>query len=395
MSFLENISNFMAKAANESNQPLTLPDGSEPDSIEQLRENADKDWLVGAFRSGALGKWLDEMCYEAEARKVGEISDKAADELFSELSDVIGLPKASREAAVQKLSEYTKNPELLKLAEFAAYSQKELVGFLNSGAKTVVLVKGNFRLTREFAGVTYHVVEGAKYELPCSPEELAEKHIFVCDGSGSSKMLELISDFSIDAYQPYIFLKERIGGLWKSFDSEREAQERLHSFAEKAYREAKNVFNTGSSSCISRELSGYYEEQLGKALEKHSEKLREMCTDKKAGLFEQLETLCKCAEPLRKLIDEELNDGDYYELYKMEYFEEQADIVELEGARCVKGLFGELYESSYRIHNTDRITSELQKDVDGYVKTAANFAYSKYLSEVQQPIMIALREICK
>lgn len=95
------------------------------------------------------------------------------------------------------------------------------------------------------------------------------------------------------------------------------------------------------------------------------------------------------------MIDEELNDGDYYELYKMEYFEEQADIVELEGARCVKGLFGERYESSYRIHNTDKITSELQKDVDGYVKTAANFAYSKYLSEVQQPIMVALREICK
>lgn len=293
MLFLENISNFSAKAANVSNQPLTLPSGSEPESIEQLRENADKAWLVGAFRSGALGKWLDEMCYEAEARKVGEISDKAADELFSELSDAIGLPKPSRESAVQKLSEYTKNPELLKLAENAAYSQKELVGLLNGGAKTVVLVKGNFRLTREFAGVTYHVVEGAKFELPCSVEELAEKHIFICNGSGSSETLELITDFSIDAYQPYVFLKERIGRHWKSFDSERETQEKLHSFAEKAYREARNIFNTGSSSCILRELSEYYDEQLGKALEKHSEKLRKMCADKNAGIFEQLELLCK------------------------------------------------------------------------------------------------------
>ena len=119
-----------------------------------------------------------------------------------------------------------------------------------------------------------------------------------------------------------------------------------------------------------------------------------MCTGENAGLYERLQSLCKCAESLRKAINEELNDGDYYRLYDMNYFEEQADIVELEGSRYVKGLFGERYESSYRIHNTDRITRELQKDVDGYVKTAANFAYSKYLSEVHKHVIEIVREIC-
>lgn len=398
MSFLANISSRLAAAVSENIPPLTLPNGEEPESIEQLRENAEKEWLVAAFRSGALGKWLDDMCYEAEARRVGEIAESAADELFSELSEAIGLPneekQAAHEAAVQRLSEFTNDPELLKLAEYAAYSQKELVGLLKGGAKTVVLVKGNFRLTRDFAGVCYHVVEGANYELPCTTEELAEKHIFISGGE-SNETLGLISDFSVDAYQPCVFLKERIGGLWKSFNSEGEARERLHGFVEKAYREAQNVFNTGSQSCISRELAEYYEEQLGRVFEKRSGEIRDMCKGEKAGLFERLESLCRCAETLRKAINEELNDGDYYQLYDMDYFEEQADIVELEGARRVEGLFGERYESSFRIQNTDRITRELQKDVDGYVKTAANFAYSQYLSEVHKPIMEVIREICK
>lgn len=398
MSFLASISSRLATAVSENIPPLTLPTGEEPESIEQLRENAEKEWLVSAFRSGALGKWLDDMCYETEAQRVGEISDKAAEELYPELCEGIGLlnetKSAAHDAAVQKLSEYTKDPELLKLAEYAAYSQKDMVELLKKGMETVVLVKGSFRLTRDFVGVTYHVVEGAKYELPCTTEELAEKHIFISDSDVRNETLELISDFSIDAYQPCVFLKERMGGLWKSFDSESEARERLHSFAEKAYREAQNVFNTGSSSCISRELAEYYENRLGKAFEKHSAELRDMCTGEKAGLFERLQTLCRCAETLRKAIDEELNDGDYYLLYDMNYFEGQADVVELEGSRCVKGLFGEHYESSYRIHNTDRITRELQKDVDGYVKTAANFAYSKYLSEVHKQVMEIVREIC-
>lgn len=399
MSLLASISSRLAAAVNENIPPLTLPDGTEPESIEQLRENADKNRLTAAFRSGALAKWLNDMYYEAEAQRVGAISDKGDEELFTELSEAIGLPdetkKAAHEAAVQRLSEYTKDPELQKLAEYAAYSQKELVELLKKGAKAVVLVKGSFRLTRDFTGVSYHVVEGAKYELPCTYEELAEKHIFICGGDCPNKNLELISDFSVDAYQPYIFLKERMGGLWKSFASESEAREKLHGFAEKAYREAQNVFNTGAQSCISRELAGYYEEQLGKVLKKRSEKLCQMCTGEKAGLLERLESLCRCAEVLKQAIDEELNDGDYYRLYDMNYFEEQADIVELEGSRCVKGLFGERYESAYRIHNTDKITGELQKDVDGYVKTAANFAYSKYLSEVHQPIIAVLREISK
>lgn len=397
MSFLASISSRLAAAVSDNIPPLTLPNGEEPESIEQLRENAEKEWLVSAFRSGALGKWLDDMCYETESQGVADISDKATEELYPELCEAIGLlnetKTAAHDAAVQKLSEYTKDPELLKLAEYAAYSQKDMVELLKKGVKTVVLAKGSFRLTRDFVGVTYHVVEGAKYVLPCNSEELAEKHIFI-SGVGNSKTLTLISDFSIEAYQPCVFLKERMGGLWKSFDSESEAQERLHSFAEKAYREAQNVFNTGSSSCISRELAEYYEKQLGMAFEKHSTELRDMCPGEKAGLYERLQTHCRCAETLCKAINEELNDGDYYRLYDMNYFEEQADIVELEGSRCVKGLFGEHYESSYRIHNTDRITRELQKDVDGYVKTAANFAYSKYLSEVHKQVIEIVREIC-
>ena len=65
-----------------------------------------------------------------------------------------------------------------------------------------------------------------------------------------------------------------------------------------------------------------------------------MSTGEKAGFHKWLQSLFRCAESLRKAINEELNDGDYYRLYDMNYFEEQADIVELEGSRCVKGFSG-------------------------------------------------------
>ena len=89
----------------------------------------------------------------------------------------------------------------------------------------------------------------------------------------------------------------------------------------------------------------------------------------------------------------ELNDGDYYQLYDIGYFEGQAEIAELENSRRVEGLFGEHYESMFRIHNSDRITRELQKDVDDYVDRISRFAYSRFLETIHKEIVSIVREI--
>ena len=149
--------------------PLELRDGYLARSnIEEVRTHFDLEKIIAQFHNGRLKVWLDDHYLPEMAEQVAALDGNAPD-LPAQLCAVLGVEGVTtenvdssliqkREEKRQRLSQYTTNPILCDMAEFAAFEQSDLDALIDEGAREIILCNNAFRIpllaeNRKYYGV--------------------------------------------------------------------------------------------------------------------------------------------------------------------------------------------------------------------------------------------------
>ena len=146
--------------------PLELRDGYLARSnIEEVRAHFDLEKIIAQFHNGRLKIWLDDHYLSEMAEQVAALDGDAPD-LAAQLCAILGVEGVAtenvdssliqkREEKRQRLSQYTTNPILCDMAEFAAFEQGDLDRLIKEGAQEIILCKENFRIPLNVKNKTY------------------------------------------------------------------------------------------------------------------------------------------------------------------------------------------------------------------------------------------------
>ena len=146
--------------------PLELKDGYLARSnIEEVREHFDLEKIIAQFHNGRLKIWLDDHYLPEMAEQVAALDSDAPD-LAAQLCIILGVEGVAtenvdssliqkREEKRQRLSQYTTNPILCDMAEFAAFEQSDLERLVKEGAQEIILCNANFRIPLNVKNKTY------------------------------------------------------------------------------------------------------------------------------------------------------------------------------------------------------------------------------------------------
>lgn len=146
--------------------PLELKDGYLARSnIEEIRTHFDLEKIIAQFHNGRLKIWLDDHYLPEMAEQVAALDGDAPD-LAAQLCAILGVEGVAtehidtqtiqkRETKRQILSQYTTNPILCDMAEFAAFEQSDLDRLIKEGAQEIILCKENFRIPLNVKNKTY------------------------------------------------------------------------------------------------------------------------------------------------------------------------------------------------------------------------------------------------
>ena len=145
---------------------LELKDGYLARSnIEEVRAHFDLEKIIAQFHNGRLKIWLDDHYLPEMAAQVAAL-DGDAPNLAAQLCTILGVEGVAtdhvdssliqkREENRQRLSQYTTNPILCDMAEFAAFEQEDLDRLIKEGAQEIILCKENFRIPLNVKNKTY------------------------------------------------------------------------------------------------------------------------------------------------------------------------------------------------------------------------------------------------
>ena len=146
--------------------PLELKDGYLARSnIEEIRTHFDLEKIIAQFHNGRLKIWLEDHYLPEMAEQVAALDGDAPD-LAAQLCTILGVEDAAtenvdssliqkREEKRQRLSQYTTNPILCDMAEFAAFEQGDLDRLIKEGAQEIILCNANFRIPLNVKNKTY------------------------------------------------------------------------------------------------------------------------------------------------------------------------------------------------------------------------------------------------
>ena len=146
--------------------PLELKDGYLARSnIEEVRAHFDLEKIIAQFHNGRLKIWLDDHYLPEMAAQVAALDGDVPD-LAAELCAILGAEGVAtdhvdssliqkREENRQRLSQYTTNPILCDMAEFAAFEQGDLDRLIKEGAQEIILCNANFRIPLNVKNKTY------------------------------------------------------------------------------------------------------------------------------------------------------------------------------------------------------------------------------------------------
>ena len=146
--------------------PLELRDGYLARSnIEEVRTHFDLEKIIAQFHNGRLKIWLDDHYLPEMAEQVAALDGDAPD-LAAQLCVILGVEGVAtehvdssliqkREEKRQRLSQYTTNPILCDMAEFAAFEQSDLDRLIKEGAQEIILCNANFRIPLNVKNKTY------------------------------------------------------------------------------------------------------------------------------------------------------------------------------------------------------------------------------------------------
>ena len=146
--------------------PLELKDGYLARSnIEEVRTHFDLEKIIAQFHNGRLKIWLEDHYLPEMAEQVAALDGDAPD-LAAQLCTILGVEGIAtenvdssliqkREEKRQRLSQYTTNPILCDMAEFAAFEQSDLDRLIKEGAQEIILCNANFRIPLNVKNKTY------------------------------------------------------------------------------------------------------------------------------------------------------------------------------------------------------------------------------------------------
>ena len=137
--------------------PLELKDGYLARSnIEEVRAHFDLEKIIAQFHNGRLKIWLEDHYLPEMAEQVAALDGDAPD-LAAQLCAILGAEGVAtdhvdssliqkREENRQRLSQYTTNPVLCDMAEYAAFEQRDLDALIDEGAREIILCNNAFRI---------------------------------------------------------------------------------------------------------------------------------------------------------------------------------------------------------------------------------------------------------
>lgn len=146
--------------------PLELKDGYLARSnIEEVRTHFDLEKIIAQFHNGRLKIWFDDHYLSEMAEQVAALDGDAPD-LAAQLCTILGVEGVAtenvdssliqkREEKRQRLSQYTTNPILCDMAEYAAFEQSDLDRLIKEGAQEIILCNANFRIPLNVKNKTY------------------------------------------------------------------------------------------------------------------------------------------------------------------------------------------------------------------------------------------------
>jgi len=149
--------------------PLELEDGYLARSnIEEVRAHFDLEKIIAQFHNGRLKVWLDDHYLPEMAEQVVALDGDAPD-LAAQLCTILGVEGVAtehvdssliqkREEKRQRLSQYTTNPILCDMAEYAAFEQEDLDALIDEGAREIILCNNAFRIPLLAENRTYYGV---------------------------------------------------------------------------------------------------------------------------------------------------------------------------------------------------------------------------------------------
>ena len=168
--------------------PLTMANGTQARSMEELKDNFDAASVVGYFMDGKLETWLNDRYYEEEAEQVAALS-KDDPALARKLCAVFGIACAAedgvdpeeiayRQERLNRLKQYTDDESLWAQADKVAFDQEDLADLYDAGVEPIYLCAGSFKIPKSKQNLRYiaiagAVAEGAQLTQPEKQEEPA------------------------------------------------------------------------------------------------------------------------------------------------------------------------------------------------------------------------------
>ena len=186
--------------------PLELKDGYLARSnIEEVRTHFDLEKIIAQFHNGRLKIWLDDHYLPEMAEQVAALDGDAPD-LAAQLCAILGVEGVAtehvdssliqkREEKRQRLSQYTTNPILCDMAEFAAFDQADLDALIEEGVKEIILCNNAFRIPLLAENRTYYGVGKAVAVIESDTSiEFAARGIQFVDIPFDEKYMEILEN---------------------------------------------------------------------------------------------------------------------------------------------------------------------------------------------------------
>lgn len=354
---------------------------TEYDNLNQLCDNFNDDEIYGAYQDGSLEQWLSQMYYEKEAVALKNLSlDENADreQIIREIKIIFGILIPEKSEKELRLSQFTKDQNLLKMYDSAAFNQRELARLLKEGKRQILLVNSEFNIPMSVENTEYTVVGNVVLHPNNRSEYLShnisvknftfpdekELHAVITENPEIPGTPNLTEMFMIPAYSEYISLEKGCIDN-KEFSSESECREYIRNKVTSVYNEADKYLDPSSSRNIAKKAAEYYSEALSSALKNNLDTITALYPEE---TVDALNSAVDCKKLLKEKFTEELCD-EYYRLYDLNYFIDLPDI-----DSYVSGLkYGIFYKDGakdiYSYYCSDRyvVHNELERDLNEMV----------------------------
>ena len=296
-------------------------------SLEELREHFQLEEIMDAFEDQILEQWLQYMFYEEQATQVKQLS--IDDENAGRITvENIELPMEE-------------NPK-----------------------------------TRDYA------LEIAKKN---GYDDFLEKHHALCTA--------FHNHLQSSPYIDYFHLPQPAISSCMEFKSKSDCTAARNSCIKKAYQQAENYLKPRNSSCVANSQAKQYSDMITDCFSPVWDTLKNYCQfTNQTHSYEQLYELVENSQKqlLHSFEAELLDSGDYYKMYDISYFYDQAEIEEHDYRitddsepffKLVETVFAKNIEYSF---SPFEAISEIEKDLNEYLYTFSKATYSEYKRYVEK-----------